>query len=264
MALSEEHIEQIHQTWDELADFPASQVDDALVHLMHRLAGQLYADNMIWVGAARLAHEKAARRDGQLGWRAVAARHWRPTPDILDVTQQLISDQDTEPSLTSQAMARETGRWRAHLLQDGWIDMEAFRRTNHYRIGYAARGITDRMFMGIPINADAETIFLVDRYVDAPRFTDRDADLVAYTMRGLKWFHRELMLSHGLVVAGAPLSRTERRIVNLLLTERSEKEIAAELGQSPKTTHKYITGILRKYGVKGRTGLMAVWLNRQG
>jgi DNA-binding CsgD family transcriptional regulator len=55
----------------------------------------------------------------------------------------------------------------------------------------------------------------------------------------------------------------ERRIVSLLLTDRAEKEIAAELGQKPATTHKYITGILRKFGVRGRTGLMALWLGRR-
>lgn len=264
MALSEEQREAIHAVWDKLADFPASQADDALVHLMAQLAPPLQADNMIWVGAARVGQGAAGRRDGQLGWRALVARHWRPTPKVLEVTQQLIVDQDNEPSLTSQAMARRTGQWQVHRLHDGWINLEAFRRTNHYRISYEAHGIADRMFLGIPVNADAETIFLVDRYGDAPRFSEQEAEIAAYTMRGLKWFHRELMLSHGLILAGAPLSPTQRRIVSLLLTERSEKEIAAELGQSPKTTHKYVTEILRKYGVKGRTGLMALWLNRQG
>jgi len=87
---------------------------------------------------------------------------------------------------------------------------------------------------------------------------------VEYTMRGLKWFHRELLLANGLLIAEKSLSPSERRIVRLMLTDRTEKEIAIELGQSPKTTHKYITEILRKFGVQGRTGLMARWLNRCG
>jgi len=263
MTLTGMNLERIHQIWDELADFPASQSDAALEFLMEHLARLVPANNMIWVGAARLGQGATARRDGQLGWRAIVAKHWHPTPEISAVTQQLIVDQDTEPSLTSQAAARETGQWRIHRLRDGWIDMEKFQRTNHYRISYLARGITDRLFMSIPINRDTETMFLLDRYHDAPHFSEKEADVVAYTMRGLKWFHRELMLSHGLILAGTPLTPTERRIVRLLLTERTEKEIAAELGQSPKTTHKYVTEIYRKYGVKGRPGMMALWLNRR-
>lgn len=264
VALAEDQLEATHAIWDALADFPASEADAALMHLMECLSKLVAADNMIWVGAARIGHGVAARRDGQLGWRALVARHWRPGPTDHQITQRMIVDQDSEPSLTSQATARETGQWRIHRLRDGWIDMKAFQRTSHYRISYLARGITDRLFVGIPINQDAETIFLVDRYHDAPSFTPAQAKLVAYVMRGLKWFHRELMLSHGLLLAGAPLSPMQRRIVRLMLTDRTEKEIAAELGQSPKTTHKYITEICRRYGVRGRMGLMASWLNRQG
>lgn len=49
----------------------------------------------------------------------------------------------------------------------------------------------------------------------------------------------------------------------LLLTDRSEKLIAADLGVSPSTLHTYVRDVLRKFGVSGRTGLLALWLGRQ-
>ena len=80
----------------------------------------------------------------------------------------------------------------------------------------------------------------------------------------MKCVSREMMLSHGLTLAGQPLTAVERRIVQWLLTDLSEKEIAEKMGQSPKTTHKYVTEIVRKYNVKGRVGLMALWFGRRG
>jgi DNA-binding CsgD family transcriptional regulator len=70
------------------------------------------------------------------------------------------------------------------------------------------------------------------------------------------------MLHHGLLIARAPLTPMERRLVSLLLTERVEKEIAHELVITLATTHTYITGLFRKFGVSGRSGLTALWLGK--
>ena len=58
------------------------------------------------------------------------------------------------------------------------------------------------------------------------------------------------MLHHGLLIASAPLTPMERRLMSLLLTARVEKVIANELA----TTHTYITSLFRKFGVSGRSG----------
>jgi DNA-binding CsgD family transcriptional regulator len=68
------------------------------------------------------------------------------------------------------------------------------------------------------------------------------------------------MLHHGLLIAKAPLTPTERRLLNLLLTERVEKEIACDLDLTLATPHTYIAGLFRKFGVSGRAGLTALWL----
>ena len=56
------------------------------------------------------------------------------------------------------------------------------------------------------------------------------------------------------------LSPRERQVLRLLLTDLSEKEIAYQLGLGWRTTHGYTVSILRKFDVKGRIGLMALWL----
>ncbi|WP_133647709.1 PAS domain S-box protein [Paraburkholderia flava] len=60
----------------------------------------------------------------------------------------------------------------------------------------------------------------------------------------------------------AVLAPYERKVLELLLTEATEKQIAEQLGLANSTTHSYITGIFRKYGVRGRAGLMSLWLKR--
>lgn len=265
MSLTIRQRQAVHELWDELADFPASSADAALRHLMERVGLWLNADNIVWVGAARVGQGMIAKRDPQYGWRGVAILHWRTTPELLHYSRQAAITQDSEPGMTSRALAAESGQWRVHSLHDdSWIDVKAFYQTKHYRDVYLRMNIADRLFSGIPVNVDSESFLLADRYGNAPRFNATDEDLMGYTMRGLKWFHRELLLSHGILLAEKPLSPMERRIVHLLLTERTEAEIARELGQVLSTTHKYITCILRKYNVRGRTGLMARWLSRCG
>lgn len=56
------------------------------------------------------------------------------------------------------------------------------------------------------------------------------------------------------------LASHERKVLQLLLTDATEKQIAAQLGLAVSTTHSYITGIFRKFGVRGRAGLMSLWL----
>jgi DNA-binding CsgD family transcriptional regulator len=248
--------------WDALAEFPASRVDEALNDLMRRTAAQFDAQNVVWVGAARLRQGVLARRDALHGWRGLAVRHYNTSPEIQDRTQFASKTQESNPDLTTRALAAGTGRLRVHRLHDGFVDIEAMKKTESYRVIYKETGIVDRMFVGIPVNADAESFLLVDRY-QGPHFTAAEAEVLEFAMKGLKWFHRELLLGNGLLMAQEPLTATERRVVHLLLTERSEREIADALRQSPKTTHKHVTSILHKYGVKSRPALMALWLNRR-
>jgi FixJ family two-component response regulator len=52
----------------------------------------------------------------------------------------------------------------------------------------------------------------------------------------------------------------ERRVARLLLTDQKEKQIAHALGLGFDTTHNHVSEIYRKFGVRSRAGLMALWL----
>lgn len=71
------------------------------------------------------------------------------------------------------------------------------------------------------------------------------------------------MLNHGLLHATAPLAPYEVKVLQLLLTDATEKQIAERLGLAVSTTHSYVTSIFRKFGVRGRAGLMSLWLNQR-
>ena len=70
------------------------------------------------------------------------------------------------------------------------------------------------------------------------------------------------MLNQGLLLASAPLAPHELKVLEQLLTDATEKQIAQRLGLAVSTTHSYVTNIFRKFGVRSRAGLLSLWLSR--
>lgn len=56
------------------------------------------------------------------------------------------------------------------------------------------------------------------------------------------------------------LTAYEKTVLQLLLTDASERQIGERLGLSASATHAHITGVFRKLGVRGRLGLMSLCL----
>ena len=264
MTPAAQSLDAVHALWDELADFRPADSDRALQHLFASVARLVGADDAFWMGTVRM-RRAATAGDPCHGCRAPAIHHWeasRRRDDIASVWLKSF-DRPTDAGIgqTTIQMAAEAGRFRCHRLHErGWIDLAAFRRTRHYAVYYTGLGVTDRMWIGAPVNADTETHFVFDRINrGAKRFTARDAALAGHALRGIKWFHRQLLLRHGVRAAQARLSPTEWRVMPCLLTDRTEKEIAAQLNLSFDATHKHARGIYRKFSVRGRAGLMALW-----
>ena len=82
---------------------------------------------------------------------------------------------------------------------------------------------------------------LVFQIVFKARWAGADVVGLGYALRALKWFHRRVMLHHGLLIARAPLMPMERKLVSLLLTARGEKEIAHDLALTPATIRRRAT-----------------------
>ena len=246
----------IHQLWDELADFAVADLDAALTHLLSVVSCLLYADQAYWLGAVRVVHDET---DPLLGWRPRVTRYMRALPGDLAFTSRAMKDiRQGLPDESTATHARMAGAFRAHFIRElvspAWFDGP------WYKHGYEGRGYVDALMVVFPLQDSAEAYYGFYRKDPPGRFAEEHRQIAAYAIRGLKWFHLQVMLSHGVLVATDPLTPSERRVAGLLLTRLTEKQIAARLELTTATTHKYVTDIFRKFGVSGRAGLTALWL----
>jgi DNA-binding CsgD family transcriptional regulator len=150
---------------------------------------------------------------------------------------------------------RGVGTFRTHSfrreLPPEWFE-SAF-----YDVQYGSIGTSDAVFVAFPLNRDCESHF---GFYSCKTFTDEEIALLTYALRGIKWFHRRLMLSRGLLMSSSPLTPTEQKVLQLLLTEASEKHIAQQVEIATSTVHQHVVSIYRKFGVSSRAGLMSLWL----
>lgn len=228
------------------------------MHLLNAVAEMVKADNAYWMGAVRMNENDS---DPLRGWRPRLIRYLRPLPNDSNFTQQRIKSivrGKVDESVVAQARLAGTFRaWRLRdLVSNDWFESDTYQ-------GYLARGIHDSLVVGVPVSPTAESYYGFFRMREGNPFTEGDRQVAFYSMRGLTWFHRQVLLAHGVQAAGSPLSPVERRVLALLLTDRPEKLIAAELGVTPSTAHTYVRGVLRKLGVRGRNGLVSLWLGQQ-
>ena len=269
--------------WQRLASFPATDTEAALRHLMAWLTREVDADNVIWIGAVRALSGAAAKDDPFFGWRLRArvpfkldstsyqhllkryydGHHYgKITPTYYERSHDKKID---HVGMTGRASLAGAGRFRVHRLRDGWIDFAEFRRTAHYQLYYRDHGIVDRMTVGLPVSAGAESFLLIDRRktpgARGSPFSARDAAVVGGAVRGVPELHRRLLLDYGLLEGDKPLGPAERRVLRGLLSGRSEKQIAATTGQTRATLHKYVTALYKRFRVNGRSALMARWLD---
>ncbi|MGC4013352.1 MAG: hypothetical protein QM755_02370 [Luteolibacter sp.] len=258
-AMTDAQRERVHQLWDSLTDFPASETERALEHLMAGIAEMIDAGNAYWLGYIRLC--SPVPDDPLKGLRPGAGRYLHPTPthgeSARNQTDQWNRRQVNEGYVRA---ARDVGRFRSFRLRKEM--RPAYFEEEFYQTFHASRGFHDQCIVFFPVNDDYESMFNFQRVGVARDFTAAEEAIAAYALRGIKWFHRQVALSYGLLLAETPLTPIQRQISRLLLTERSEKQIAAEIGRTQGMTHKHITEIFRKFGVTGRAGLMAVWLGK--
>lgn len=252
--------EGVYGLWDELADFEASRSADAAAHLMSALCAVSHAWNATWAGAVRM--PQALSDDPLQGWRVAAMQALHPVaphPDEQHFKTILEAWDRREIDPSFLLPLRSVGQFRSYSfrreLPDAWFASPFYERH------YGSVGTFDAVFVAFPLNDDSESHF---GFYSARRFTDEEIRQLELALRGLKWFHRQLMLSHGLLMASAPLTPTERRVLYLLLTRASEKEFGAQLDMATSTAHQHVTRIYRKFGVRSRAELMSLWLSATG
>ncbi len=250
--------DRIHDLWDDIGSFEASQTQVALLFLLQSVAEIVDAQNEYWFGAVNVVESDA---DPLKGWRPRCIQYLRPLPEDSSFTKNRIRsiDQGAVDEATV-AHARLAGSYRAcrlrDLVSDDWFKSDTYK-------GYLDRGVHDSLVVGVPVSPQSEGYYGFLRMRPDDPFTEGQRDIALYAMRGLTWFHRDVLLSHGLLVARSPLTPIERKVLALLLTDQSEKVIASLLGVATSSLHTYVRDVLRKFGVSGRKGLTALWLGRK-
>lgn len=251
--------QKIYALWDQLADFSVGDTDAALTHLLSALCTMLSARNVLWGVVVRLPSPR--RADPLLGWRPRLVRLLNPVPVVAASVQKQYDTLWSDDVDLSQILSMSGEEpFRVRLLFDAlppeWFEGE------HYRRHYLDAGFADSISVRIALNDDVRMRLFVFRDAQAPRFSAQDGELLGFVMRGLRWFHRQQLLSHGLLIANAPLTPAERRVLLALLDGHTEKQTAQRLDQSPNTTHFHVKSIYAKFGVGNRAALTALWLGK--
>jgi len=256
--LKQEQKDEIHALWDELADFGAVHAEAACRHLQGRLCQMTGAFNATWEGATRLGTQPECRGPFE-GWRIPVTQLLHPVDSsrqsagFKEIQGLWSRGVDAAPHL--MLAMRNVGSFRAYGLRRDmpgeWFDGPFYR--NHF----ACFGIMDSIWIGFPVSQHAESHFGFHSHAT---FGKRDVELLSYALRGIKWFHRQLMIIQGVLAARSSLTPTERKVLRLLLTSASEKEISEQLGLAVSTTHQHVVSLFRKFSVRSRAGLMSLWL----
>jgi len=255
--------DRIHRIWDRLSEFPEPQLSTrGMQFLLESISEMIDAHHGYWLSGLQL-RLVDAERDPMLGWRLGPVFHYKEMPGDKALYQNGVREIEAgsyTPKESTINHLRQAGRFRATLLRDH-VSPEFFRSEEYHR-HYRARNITDTLFVVAPVNADTEVYFCFNRIGSAKPFEKDDLNIAADTIRSLGWFHKKVLLEHGLLIAKKPLTPTERKVMRYLLTELSEKQIAEKLAQKADTTHKHIGNIYRKFNINSRAALMAIWLGR--
>jgi len=257
--------EKLYLFWDELYDIGTASVDLALKHCKQTICDWIGAQNAYWIGAVHAAGEQCTQKDVLGGWRFGSIEVLNPSyTDAARLRQGLGMGDAREPGETLKVVMAAAGTFRVYSLGTGMIDIDRFRQTEYYDYFYRQPGIVDRLWVAFPVDNHVESVFLFDRHDGQERFSQSELQLAAAALRGLKWLHRNLSLSHGLGPEYESLIPSERRMLPHLLSGASEKTISERLNLSPSTVHQYASGIYRKFGARGRANFMALWLQGCG
>ncbi len=112
----------------------------------------------------------------------------------------------------------------------------------------------------VSVQDNIRIFFTLTKRVGAADFEPEHVQLLNLTLAGLsRWLHW-LALSYGPVSDSGPLPTYQRKVLLMLITGRSEKQIAAELNLSTNTTHQYVTAIFRRFDVRNRPSLVTKWM----
>ncbi|GAA5494662.1 hypothetical protein Rhal01_00825 [Rubritalea halochordaticola] len=257
-------VEQIVQLWHDLHKFTALQADEAMEMFLGRMGEILHSCCGYWVAAAS-GKELASSMKTDLydGYEAVdfIAMPGGLSHQEVDDRQAMYSQLSIKHGVCPIAVASVASRGETRaILRHDLMNDEEWEREWVYQKFYQVNDIGDRLVALYPVDSQSESCVVFDRKVDQDYYEARDRELLKLAMAGVGQLHRELMLLRGGVDnTSRLLTPRERDVLKLILTGDTEKEIAEHLGMGRSTLHHHVIAIYRKYNVRNRAGLQALW-----
>jgi DNA-binding CsgD family transcriptional regulator len=124
-----------------------------------------------------------------------------------------------------------------------------------------AAGGGDRVHSFLPQADDRLVACLtVARAPGSPRFSPRERSMVCALHAEAEWVYRAELVRVSPATRG--LSPRQLDALRHLLTGKSEKQIAADLGVSYNTLHHYVKALYRHFGVTSRIEMLARWAGK--
>ncbi len=259
--LWDEDVRLLASLWRELAEVPAAQADVALHHCLTRLASYVGACNASWVVSQCLVAPGSAQ-DKVRGWRVRLAEHLHCRDERQQMARRLMkamAEGERDPFVA--AIVSNSGQTRSALRRD-LLEETVWQQSWIVREALAGECINDRLVGSFSATPGCEAHLVLDRRRGERPFGERERAMLELFMHGSVAFQREQLLVRGLLDARAALSARERDVLVLLLSDASEKDIAQELGLGTRTVHQHAVRLYAKFGVRGRIGLMALWLRQ--
>lgn len=255
--------------WAEVASFPVSDTTGALRCFLAEVCALVGATDGSWLALGRrskIPREISADHYQTIsnemgGWTPMAAEYLNPEKvfkRVMDRWLMYARKHGVDP--VSRVMLDGAGKfpraWIRHdvATDDEWCDHWISRKY----LGFY--GVGERLVAMLPVNEDTESCIIIDRPVGSAPFTAEQRDFLRLAVAGIPSVHRRLFLERGLLGASSMLSKREMDTYRWLLTELSESEIADRMELSTHTVHDYARHLYKKFGVKGRIGLMALVL----
>jgi DNA-binding CsgD family transcriptional regulator len=244
---------ELWSVWDGLADFKASQTEAATQYLLAELCRRFSCDHAAWVGA--VCRPDVFPGDPLGGWRTTAPLQLVGAPAGRCTVN--IQERPVELDPLTAGLLRGVGRQRAQCLSE--LVGEEWLSAAYAELDDPADAI-DGVFVACPLTARAESWFVFTRGPHLPRFQPEECAVLGSALRGLRWFHRRLLLWHGILPAQALLTNTERRVLSYALDGATDKELASRTELSLHTTREHMAALYRKFGVASRAELLALWI----
>ena len=206
---------------------------------------------------------------GRDGWKSELLNDWKAVDIIppantdtntfavqkayLELARQHGIDPLTEAAINSAGKTRvlsfhdieELQSWLQHPIKRQFLD---------------TRNVGERMLGVYNLHPQAESYLLVDRCPTSPPFNEQDCANLQALLQLFPRLHYWLLLERGLIPPLKPLAPRYQEILQRLLHNENEQEIAEQLQLSKSTVHTYIIDLYKKFNVNSRSELMTLWL----